>query len=46
MLRYIPTTKKINAIKLTELFFIEIALKFSTLDGIIMDRGSIFTSAF
>ena len=46
MLRYIPTTKKINAVELTELFITEIILKFSKLDGIIIDRGSIFTSAF
>ena len=46
MLRYIPTTKKINAVELTELFITEIVLKFGKPDGIIMDRGSIFTSAF
>ena len=46
MLRYIPTIKKINIVELTELFFIEIALKFGTLDNIITDRGSIFTSTF
>ena len=46
MLRYIPTTKKINAVELTELFFTEIALKFGTPDGIVTDRGSVFTSAF
>ena len=46
MLRYIPTTKKINAVELTELFITEIVLKFGKPDGIIIDRGSIFTSAF
>ena len=46
MLCYIPTIKKINAIELNELFFIEIALKFGMLDSIVIDRGSIFTSTF
>ena len=46
MLRYILTIKKINAIKLTELFFTEITLKFGILDSIIIDRESIFTSTF
>ena len=46
MLCYILTIKKINAIKLTKLFFTEITLKFGTLDSIIIDRESIFTSTF
>ena len=46
MLYYILTIKKINAVELTELFIIEIILKFSKLDGIVIDRGSIFTSTF
>ena len=46
ILRYILTIKKINAIKLTKLCFTEITLKFSTLDSIIIDRRSVFTSTF
>ena len=46
MLQYISITKKINAIKLIDLFFTKIVLKFSTLDNIITNRGSVFTSAF
>ena len=46
ILRYISTIKKINTIKLTKLFFTKITLKFSTLDSIIIDRESIFTSTF
>ena len=46
ILYYILIIKKINAIKLTKLFFMEITLKFGILDSIIIDRGSIFTSTF
>ena len=46
MLQYISITKKINAVKLIDLFFIKIVLKFSTLDSIIINRESIFISAF
>ena len=46
ILHYILTIKKINVVELTELFFTEITLKFGTLDSIIIDRESIFTSTF
>ena len=46
MLQYIFITKKINIVKLINLFFTKIILKFSTLDSIITNRGSIFTSTF
>ena len=46
MLQYIPITKKINAVKLIDLFFTKIVLKFSILDSIIINRESIFISAF
>ena len=46
ILRYIPTTKKINAIKLIDLFYTKIALKYGKLYSIITNRGSIFTSTF
>ena len=42
---YIPTTKKINAVELEELLMREI-LKFGAPEGIVTDRGSVFTSAF
>ena len=43
---YIPTTKKINAVELEELLMREIFLKFGAPEGIVTDRGSVFTSAF
>ena len=46
MARYLPTTKTINAIELADLIFEEIILKFGALDGIVSDRGSVFTSAY
>ena len=46
ILYYILTIKKINAVELTKLFFTEITLKFGTLDSIVINRGSIFTSTF
>jgi len=38
--------KTINTIKLAELFFKEIILRFRTPNSVINDRGSIFTSTF
>ena len=46
ILRYIPTTKKINTIKLIDLFYTKIILKYSKLYSIITNKGSIFTSTF
>lgn len=46
MPRYIPTNKTINAIQLEELFMKEIILRYGAPEGIVTDRGSVFTSAF
>ena len=46
MARYIPTTVKLGAAELAEVFFTEIVLKFGMPAGIVSDRGSVFTSAF
>lgn len=46
MVRYLPTTKKIDAVQLSDLFYEEIALKYGAPNGIVTDRGSVFTSAF
>ena len=46
ILRYILITKKIDVIKLINLFYIKITLKYSKLYSIIINRGSIFTSTF
>ena len=43
---YLPTTKKINAVELEELLMQEVFLKFGAPEGIITDRGSVFTSGF
>lgn len=46
MVRYLPTQKTINAVNLAELFFEEIILRYGCPDGIVSDRGSVFTSGF
>ena len=46
MVRYLPTTKKINAPELEELLMQEVFLRFGAPEGIVTDRGSVFTSAF
>ena len=46
MARYIPTTVKCGAAELAETFFTEIVLKFGMPNGIVSDRGPVFTSAF
>ena len=43
---YLPTTKKISAVELEELLMQEIFLKFGAPEGVVTDRGSLFTSAF
>ena len=45
-MRYLFTIKKINAIKLINLFYKKIALKYNVSNDIVIDRESIFTSAF
>ena len=46
MLQYISIIKKINTVKLIDLFFIKIILKFNILNNIIINRRSVFTSTF
>ena len=46
MTRYILYTKKIKAIELVNLFWDEIALRYSKLESIVSDRGSLFTSLY
>ena len=46
MVRYLPTQKTINAVDLAELFFEEIIMRYGCPDGIVSDRGSVFTSGF
>ena len=43
---YLPTTITIIIIELVELFFKHVVYRFSTPKNIILDRGSLFISAF
>lgn len=43
---YIPTQKTITAPELAEIFFEKITSRFGLPDGIVTDRGSVFTSAY
>ena len=44
--RYFPTTKKITAVNLAELFINEIIAYYGCPKGIVFDRGFVFTSSF
>ncbi len=46
MTRYLFTKKTLTVIKLAELFFEKIALKYEVLNDIVIDRNSLFISAF
>ena len=46
MARYIPTLKSLKAVEFADLFVEEIVGRFGTPNGIVSDRGSVFTSAF
>lgn len=46
MVRYLPTNKTIKAPDLEEMLMEEVFLKFGPPNGIVTDRGSVFTSAF
>ena len=46
MVRYIPTTTTVDASQLAELFHTEIVCRYGMPDGIVSDRGSVFTSDF
>lgn len=43
---FFPVSKTINAAELAELFHNKVELKFGPPDGIVSDRGSVFTSKF
>jgi len=46
MTRYLSTKKTLTVIKLAELFFEKIALRYETPSDIVIDRDSLFISAF
>lgn len=46
MVRYIPTTTTIDAAQLAEVFHAEIVYRYGMPNGIVSDRGSVFTSDF
>ena len=46
MVRYIPTNVIIDAAELAEVFYTEIVCRYSILNGIISNRGSVFISTF
>ena len=46
MALYIPVTKKINAVDLAEILFESVVLQFGAPEGIVSDRGSVFTSEY
>ncbi len=46
MTRYLSTKKTLTVIKLAELFFEKIALRYETSSDIVIDRDSLFISAF
>ena len=46
MTRYLSTKKTLTVIKLTELFFEQIVLRYEISNDIIIDKDSLFISAF
>ncbi len=46
MTRYLFTKKTLTVIKLTELFFEKIALKYEILNDIVIDKDGLFINAF
>jgi len=44
MTKYIPTTKRYDAVTLTNLFLEVIIYSFGVLEGIVSNRGLVFTS--
>jgi len=46
MTRYLFTKKTLTVVKLAELFFEQIALKYEILNDIIIDKDSLFISVF
>jgi len=46
MMHYLFTKKTLTVVKLVELFFEQIALKYEILNNIIIDKDSLFINAF
>ncbi len=46
MTRYLSTRKTLTAVKLAELFFEEVALRYEVSKKIIIDQSSLFINAF
>ena len=46
MSKYIPTTKRCDSATLTDLFVDNIVYYYEVPKGIVLDRGSVFTSQF
>lgn len=46
MALYLPVSKTIKAVDLSELIFDKVVLRFGSPNGIVSDRGSLFTSAY
>ena len=46
MTRYLFTKKTLTVVKLTELFFEQIALRYEILNNIVIDKDNLFISAF
>jgi len=46
IMHYLLTKKILTAVKLAELFFEEVALKYEMLNDIIIDKDSLFINAF
>jgi len=46
MTRYLSIKKTLTAVKLTELFFKEVALRYEMLNDIIIDRNNLFINVF
>ena len=44
--RYVPCNKTCIAEKLVSMFYDEIIYRYGVLNGIVSDRGSVFTSAY
>ena len=44
--RYVPYNKTYTAEKLVSMFYDEIIYRYNVLNGIVSDRGSVFTSAY
>ena len=46
MVRYLACSKKITAVELADLIFEEVFLRYGVSNGVVSDRGSLFTSAY